>query len=490
MDSSLINKVARTRRTSFLVRHLNLPEASNIPDAKWEKFQLDELNNDSMFGLERKCRQVGWSFLIAMRGVADGILDKRSSAYNSINQKEAQEKIRYARSIYYNLENVKFRLPKIVTDNKNELEFDNGARLVSTASARGIPNANFFIDEAAWKKNAREIWTAAVPVISKGGTFRMGSSTHGAGGIFWEIDTESFQDFPDFVRTSTKWWEVQAFCTNVREARANASEMLTAERVEAFASDRLKIIFNNSILEDFQQEYEAVYVDETTAWVTWKEIQEAQRENLLCFEAKCRDSKIGDALSAIDKCAAAIQRGEIENALAGGGDIGRTRNTTEFGAVGKSESGVLPLRLMITLDNCDFDSQEAVLNKFMTLPITKMYLDRNGLGRQLAENAEKRFPIKVEGVDFTNSTKELWATHTKMMFQKHQILIPIDRDLAYQIHSIKKKVTAAKNNVFDTEKNEKHHADKFWMLALGLSAASASVYIPAPQPSQQEQVYW
>ena len=160
----------------LLVQCLDLPAASGIDGAVWEKFQLDELNNDSMFGLERKCRQVGFSFNIAARGVADAILDGRSSVYNSINQKESQDKIRYAKAIYENL-HTPFPKPRIVIDNRSELEFDNGARLVSTASARGIPNANFFLDEAAWKANAREIYTASVPIISKGGCFRMGSST-------------------------------------------------------------------------------------------------------------------------------------------------------------------------------------------------------------------------------------------------------------------------------------------------------------------------
>jgi phage FluMu gp28-like protein len=36
----------------------------------------------------------------------------------------------------------------------------------------------------------------------------------------------------------------------------------------------------------------------------------------------------------------------------------------------------------------------------------------------------------------------------------------------YQIHSIRKKVTGANNTVYDTESNEKHHADMFWALAL------------------------
>ncbi|HUS72937.1 MAG TPA: hypothetical protein VMY06_07695, partial [Sedimentisphaerales bacterium] len=42
---------------------------------------------------------------------------------------------------------------------------------------------------------------------------------------------------------------------------------------------------------------------------------------------------------------------------------------------------------------------------------------------------------------------------------------------AYQIHSIKKSVTASKNNVYDAERNAKHHADKFWGHALAVYAA-------------------
>lgn len=468
-----LDRVAKTRRASLMVRHLDLPAASNIPDAKWEKFQLDELNNDSMFAIERKCRQVGWSFLIAMRGVADAILDKRDSVYNSINKDESQEKIRYARSIYRNLR-TPFRLPKIIADNRNELEFDNGARLISTASARGKPNANFFGDEFAWKKNAREIWTAAVPVISKGGTFRIGSSTHGASGIFWEIDTESFQEFPDFVRTSTKWWEVQAFCKDVKTARSIAPQLDTKERVERFATDRLKMIFRNSILEDFQQEYEAEYVDETTAWITWAEIQANSHPELKCVTSD--DTKtIENALIAIAKFQGMIQRGEVESVFTSGVDIGRKINATEIGLTGKSTVDQYPLRLMITLNNCDFDNQTTVINKVLELPISKMLIDKTGMGIQLAEHFERRFPSKVEGAQFTNQSKEFWATNVKMLFQQNKVPIPQHKDLGYQIHSIKKKITAAGNFVFDTEKNEKHHADKFWMLALCLAGVNAPV---------------
>ncbi len=455
----------------------------------WEDFQINELNNDSMFAIERKCRQVGWSFLIALRGTLDAILDARSSVYNSINQFEAQDKIKYARAIYHNLESP-YRLPRIITDNKNEIEFENGARLVSTANARGKPNSNFFGDEFAWKQNAREIYTAAVPVISKGGTFRIGSSTNGAGGVFWEIDEQKIQPYPGFVRTSTKWWEVEAFCENVSEAKKLAPGMTTKQRVEKYASSRLKIIFANMVIEDFQQEYEAEYVDETTAWITWVEIQANTIEELNCTISE--DTKtIDNALLAISAFQGKIQRGEIESVFSGGVDIGRTKDATEIFLVGKSTVDTYPLRLMVTLNKCDYDSQLAVLEKVLSLPITKVLIDKTGLGNQLAEKMEKDFPSKVEGVNFTNQSKELWATDIKKVFQQHKTMIPNNKDLAYQIHSIKKRVTPSNNLVFDTEKNEKHHADKFWALALALQAANQPVFeVEEPVGSSEEYAGW
>ena len=76
-------------------------------------------------------------------------------------------------------------------------------------------------------------------------------------------------------------------------------------------------------------------------------------------------------------------------------------------------------------------------------------------------------------MDFSNPNKELFAVEARIQAQRRNTPIPNDRDLAYQIHSIKKMITAAKLNRFDTERNEKHHADKFWAWALAIYAASA-----------------
>lgn len=465
-------RIQKTERAQFLVDNLNLPRASGVETAVWEHFQLAHLNDDSIFRIEDKSRQIAWSFLSAAEGVADAILDARDSIYSSINHDEAREKIRYAKAVYENLEIS--GLPKLVIDNQLQLEFSNGARLTSFPArpVRGKPRSNWFGDEFAHIQRDRQIYKGSLPIISKGGRIRLGSSPLGASGLFWEIFTESLQKYPGYTRKTTPWWEVQAFCKNVSEARRLAPAMASFERVEMFGTDRIKAIFANIPVEDFQQEYECVFVDETTAWITWEEIQVNQSDELLCLKAECRNDAIDAALQRISDLAEEIENGNCEQAFGVGCDIGRTRNASEFFAVGIGSTGQFPLRLMLTLNNCSFESQEAVLRRlFNVLPVVGGFIDRNGLGMQLAENMAREFPYKVREAQFTHETKRVWATDTKMLFQKRMVPIPVHRDLAYQIHSIKKIISPSKNLIFDTERNEKHHADKFWALALALAAA-------------------
>jgi phage FluMu gp28-like protein len=190
---------------------------------------------------------------------------------------------------------------------------------------------------------------------------------------------------------------------------------------------------------------------------------------------KARESLSSAIEDAISDLAEDRRLVKIEDSFAVGVDIGRTRDATEIYVLGISPTGIHPLRLAITLEKMPFVDQELVVASVLSkLPIQKMLIDRSGIGRNLAENIEGRFGSRVEGVDFTASSKTMWATDAKLLFQHKKLILPVDRDMAYQIHSIKKMITGAKNLVFDTSANEKHHADKFWALALALSAANAN----------------
>jgi phage FluMu gp28-like protein len=464
----------RTERAAYLVENLDLPAAAQYDAARWEHFQLAHLQDDSTFRIEVKSRQIAWSFLSAMEAVADGLLTGASSVFVSINLEEAKEKIRYANNVLNALP--PSHRPELLTNNRTELEFGNGARLISLPATppRGKAQMNVYLDEFAHVRDDRLIYTAALPMITKGGRrLRIGSSPMGASGSFWEVSTEGTRPYPGYRRKSTPWWEVQAFCQNVREARKLAPGLITAERVEMFGNDRIKALYANMLLEDFQQEYECLFVDEVTAWITWDEIRANQAAHSgQCVMVDVRDSKVDEALTAVAQLQQLFSSNQVEHVLAAGYDVGRTKNTSELFVVGVSTLNSYPLRMAITLDNCDFDSQLAVLDAAMrTLPIIGLLIDQNGIGRNLAETMERLHPGKAAGVAFTNQSKALWATDGKMLFQQRRVPIPTDRDLAYQIHSIKRVITPSRNMVFDTERNQKHHADKFWALMLSLAVA-------------------
>lgn len=52
-----------------------------------------------------------------------------------------------------------------------------------------------------------------------------------------------------------------------------------------------------------------------------------------------------------------------------------------------------------------------------TLPIVRILIDQTGLGRNLAENIVKLWPLKVAGVDFTQAAKQMWASDLKKPMQ-------------------------------------------------------------------------
>ena len=470
-------------RRLFLVDHLDLEQATGVEGARWEHFQISHLDDPGTFRIENKSRQIAWSWLIAAEAVADAHADlwgemPRDSIFVSINLSEATEKIRYARRIYETLREsgIGNNMHALERDSTLNLEFANGSRLTSMPARppRGRARANVYLDEFAHTRDDQAIYTAALPIISKGGRLRVGSSPFGASGSFWEIFAEALRPYPGFTRKITPWWEVGAFCTDPRTARRLAPGMTTPARVETFGNARIKQIYDNMILEDFGQEYQAEFADATRSYFTWEEIANAQDPDLLCEIARGEERRISAALEAITRTANHVARGQCEEVLTVGVDVGRTRDTTEITVIGLSTAGHYPARLLLTLDRTPYDDQRAViLAVLQQLPILRLWIDRNGIGSQLAEELENMWPGVAQGAQFTNETKQMWATTAKRLFQQHKTILPADRDLAYQIHSIKRMITASKNNIFDTDANEKHHADKAWSLFLALAAADA-----------------
>ena len=239
------------------------------------------------------------------------------------------------------------------------------------------------------------------------------------------------------------------------------------------------MLYNNMLLEDFGQEFECDFVGSGDAWITFEEIKRAQDHDLVYRRAKCTGKNIANALTAIDRLADEIRLGRVEPILAGGIDVGRKKDTTEIFFVGMGSNAMTPLRLMISLSNMEFEfQQEIILYAMRSLPIVRILIDQTGLGRNLAENIVKVWQYKTAGVNFTQAGKQMWATDLKRVIQGLALRIPPLRDLAYQLHSIKR-VVRGTMLTFDVEQDSKErgHGDMFWALALAVAAARQFVFI-------------
>ena len=469
-----------TERAEFLIDNLDLEKATGVDGARWENFQVEHLCDDSLFRIEVKSRQIAWSWLSAAEAIAYAILDGDDTVFVSINQDEASEKVVYSRRIYEALQ--LSGLPKIKRDSLTDLEFDNGARLTSLTgrAPRGRARSHVRLDEFCFVQNDRQIYAATLPIISKGRrTLRIASSPFGTQGLFYEIYSEVLRPYPGYTRKRTPWWEIYAFCVNVREARIEAPFMPTEERVRRYGNERMQMLYDNMLLEDFGQEFECDFVGSGDAWITFEEIKRAQDHDLVYRRARCTGKSITSALNAIDRLADDLRQGRIEPILAGGIDVGRKKDTTEIFFVGLGGNGGMPLRLMISLANMEFEfQQEIILYAMRSLPIVRLLIDQTGLGRNLAENIVKLWQYKTAGVNFTQAGKQMWATDLKKAVQTLAVRIPPERDLAYQLHSVKR-VVRGTTLTFDVEQDskEKGHGDQFWALALAVAAAKQFVFI-------------
>lgn len=462
----------------FASRYVNLEQAAQVSGAKWEPFQIHMLNNMSRFGIYSKSRQIAWSFTAALDAVIDSILcPDTPHIFVSINQDEAKEKIRYAINVIEAIdEPVR---PRLTQRSQQSLEFSNRSRMIShpCRPPRGKPRTRIYFDEIAHYQKGldREIYRAGLPSTVKGdGYIRLGSSPMGASGLFWEIMTEAVRPYPGYKghRLMVPWWHVSALSLDVPTALQLAPRMATEERVQTFGTPALLEIFTNMFLEDFQQEFECAWLDEATAWISWDVIKRNQSADLACWHAQ----DISDAALQLETVKRALESGQIEQSLAGGIDVGRKKDLTEFFILGKTTTGDLPVRWMISLDKTEYDDQEDIMVQIIkALPFVRVLVDETGIGSQLAENLRKHTGGVAKGVTFTQGSKERWAVEARIRAERGSTPMPLDRALAYQIHSIKRMQTGTGKAKFDTERNEKHHADKFWAWALAIYAARQSI---------------
>ncbi|WP_245553065.1 hypothetical protein [Brevibacillus massiliensis] len=441
----------------------------------FEDYQRQFLDSQDRFQIWLKNRQSGMSFASSARALARSQnLDDYTCIIASYKQDDSKEKIRYAKQIYDSLpDNYKRR--KLV-DNQTSLEFvsksgrqSTGTRIIAQGKGpiRGKGSTNVLdlvLDEFAFFGSWDSVvYTSAVPVLTrvKHGSLTLISTPLGKVGKFYEIWSEH-KKYKNYKRRTIYWWDFSLLCKDVARARVEAPRMQTLQRVEEFGTEQLLELFNAMDLESFQQEFECAFIDDSTSYFPLNMVYACVMDDERNEDGKPSEQEFLTARDFKDL------RHKTMGSLGGGYDVGRRKDASELIALDDTGNGKI-LRLMETYKQSDFELQERELSRFLDIAKpTRLCIDETGLGMQMAEGLKKKYGNQVEPIPFTNANKESMAIALHKEFEKGRsgIRIPNDRDLISQIVAIKREVTSTGAFRYSVERNEKHHGDKFWALAL------------------------
>lgn len=425
-----------------------------------EPYQVRFLNDRSFFRIVNKSRQIGFSTILAGEALANACMGNGYRAnIVSINQKEASDKIEIARNLYHSIpdefkEMTPSLKPNLWTDSDTELSFHRSphtSTIISQPASAAIRGGrkDIYFDEFAHIRDAAKLYRAATPAIIRGNSrLTIISTPLGQSGLFYDIFAGE-DHYPNYSRHAVPWWECSAMVKPglYEESLALAASVAGSEdRIRKYGSEKLLVVFQEfgGDLLGFQTEFEATFADEATAYYPWELIVGCTDNDLNVW----REWQPGY---------------ETDGEISIGVDLARDQDKTVFTVVEHNDDLAKVLFVRATQDT--YDEQFKYLKRMVAMvKPNRVTIDQTGVGQKFVEDARREIvDVAVEGVVFTNSGKERWATSFKGDMQTRKISWPNIPDLKRQIHGIKRTKTEANFYRFAGT-----HDDYFWSLMLAL----------------------
>ena len=439
-----------------------------------EPFQVRWLNDLSRSRIVVKSRQLGFSTILAGEVVSNAATRRNYKAnIVSVNQDEANDKITIASNLYHSIpdeldeEHAGKRAlkPVLYINSADKLGFHRPPHLSeikSQPASSGVRGGrkDIYFDEAAHIRDFAKLYQAAYPATIRGnGRMTIISTPLGQSGLFHDIATDTEQ-YPGYSRHFVPWWESRYMVRDgwLDEAIALAANLDTASRVEKYGNEAIKVIydgFGNDLM-GFQTEFEAMFVDETTAYFPWSLISDSVDDSLKVWKA--------------------IPPGwEPEGWVSVGVDLAKKRDETVFTVVehmereDNSKAVDRYVRHIVATQDSYAEQFQQLCNLVVASHASRVTIDATGLGQVFVDNIRNgtwTLPAecRMEAVAFTNQKKEQWATRFKGDLQAETVHLLRVSDLIRQIHGIQRTRSEAGFYKFAGQP----HDDYFWSLMLGM----------------------
>lgn len=156
-----------------------------------------------------KSRQLGLSTLVAAYAVWLSIFYKdKSILVIATKLPTAQNFVRKVKVALQFLPQW-LMLPKIISENKSEIKFDNGSSVTAIPTSEDAGRSEalslLIVDEAAFIRDFEEIWAGVYPTLSAGGNSIIISTPNGVGGQYHKLWVEAESGLNEFNAIKLSW---------------------------------------------------------------------------------------------------------------------------------------------------------------------------------------------------------------------------------------------------------------------------------------------
>lgn len=416
-------------------------------------YQVTWLRDRSRFKVGMFARQTGKTFAVTLEAVDDCLEAEAGGNHThwvilSRGERQAREAMQQVKRHLevYRAGFEALEVPFNPDINALEVRLPHGSRITAIPAnpdtARGF-SANVILDEFAFHKDSHEIWRALFPVISAGFKLRVVSTPNGKGNKFYELMED--RDLAD------TWSRHRV---DIYEAVAQGLDRDIEE---------LKRGINDP--DGWAQEFELQWLDEASAWLSFDLIN------------TCEDESAG------------IPERYEGGFCYVGWDVA-ARGDYSIMWVIEALGDVLWTRERVELRRASFGSQDAEFDRLMSeYRVSRAAIDQTGMGEKVVYDAQRRNgDSRVFGVLFNQGTKLEMATALKESLEDRRLRLPAgDTMLRADLHSVQRVAgpTGIPRLVAErTPDSGGAHADRFWALALAVTASAGQAfeygYTPVP----------
>lgn len=376
------------------------------------------LNETSDRIILNKSRQTGISSFYAFYALTKAIYGKKTLIV-SPSEKQSINFLNYAKE-YYAKYLTKTNRDLTERFTYQELELKNGGKILSLPNSsktiRGFVGDLIIFDEMAHIENARELFDAVYPMITRGGSCIMISTPLGEGNLFSEYWRE-FKKY-GFTKHLINWRDCPDFSQDKMDKLKTAMDEIS-----------------------WRQEYENEFLGTLESYFTMDLIYKVIDQEMACTDVP----------------------EQIAERLTFGMDIGR--HSDKSAIAGVNEKG--EVRFLKTMKNMGYREQIAIVESLVP-KAHEIRIDRNGIGDQMSEELSGKYS-EVKGVAISHDYKTEGFINLRKMMEQKEIKLPDNFELKRALNLIERK-QAGTNITFDAPRtDETGHSDIAFALMMAVN---------------------